>query len=59
MEEKKQKGGARPGAGRKPTGTTLIAKTIRMPQESWDSLAKEGRSYRAAIENILKKTDCY
>ncbi len=52
---KSGRGGARPGSGRKPSPSPLVAKTIRLPQEVWDRLALEGKSYRDSIEKLMEK----
>jgi hypothetical protein len=38
MKPKPTAGGARKGAGRKPTGRTVITRSVSMPPEEWDFL---------------------
>ena len=44
MSEKKKRGGAREGAGRKPTSEAdaLMVGSIRLTQAQWDKLARLG-----------------
>ncbi len=56
-------GGARPGAGRKPTGSKTKSYTVTMPQELADQLekaaAQNGKTVNKYILDLIKNGQMY
>jgi hypothetical protein len=41
MPTQKQHGGKRPNAGRKPTGKTVVTRSVSMPPAVWDAIDRQ------------------
>jgi len=59
MTLKPHHGGKRPNAGRKPTGKTVVTRSVSMPPEVWDAIdAKRGKASRGVfIAAAVKATE--
>jgi hypothetical protein len=59
MENKKQRGGARPGAGRKPVGQGLQTTYLRLPAAQIQAILAQGGEiatfYREAAKEKLER----
>lgn len=55
MEEKKQRGGSRPGAGR-PANDRSIALSVRITQEAMNILNERTNNKSEFIDNLIKKS---
>lgn len=53
--EKSKRGGARPGAGRKPSGIKTHTMTLRIPEELYQQLGTYGSRSQLIIEAIKEK----
>lgn len=60
MENKSTRGGARPGAGRKPLGKPLVTVSIRLLEEEKERLKRFTKSHNMTIRKfIMKALDDY
>ena len=53
-EKKETRGGARPGAGRKPSVATHTTH-VRLPVSVWDALQKIAKEEKAPVSDIIRQ----